>query len=137
MEIIIGIIAGMVTAIGMGGGTVLILLLTLILKISQHTAQGVNLIFFVPTSITAIIMNIKNKNIDFKLSGNIIFFGIIGAVIGAFFSNKVNVQNLRKYFGIFLLCIAIHEIYNFYKEYIKNKNTHNKYESKINYNKVQ
>ena len=66
MEIIIGIIAGMITAIGMGGGTVLILLLTLILNVPQHTAQAVNLIFFVPTSITAIIMNIKNKNIKFQ-----------------------------------------------------------------------
>lgn len=128
MEIIIGIIAGMVTAIGMGGGTVLILLLTLILNVPQHTAQAVNLIFFVPTSITAIIMNIKNKNIDFKLGNNIIFFGIIGSIIGSIISSKVQVQNLRKFFGIFLLCIAIHEIYNFYKEYIKTKNTHTKNE---------
>lgn len=126
MEILIGFIAGMVTAIGMGGGTVLILLLTLILNIPQHTAQAVNLIFFIPTSITAIVMNIKNKNIDFKLGINIIIWGIIGSVAGAIISSKVNVQNLRKYFGIFLLCIAFHEIYNFYKEYIKKENTHTK-----------
>ena len=131
MEIIIGIIAGMVTAIGMGGGTILILLLTVILNVQQHTAQAVNLILFVPTSITAIIMNIKNKNIDFKLGTNIIFFGIIGSIIGSIISSKVNVQSLKKFFGIFLLCIAIHEIYNFYKEYIKTKNTHTKNENQM------
>ena len=47
MEIIIGVISGMVTAIGMGGGTVLILLLTLFLGVPQHIAQATNLIFFV------------------------------------------------------------------------------------------
>lgn len=126
MEILIGIISGMVTAIGMGGGTVLILLLTLFLGVNQHTAQAVNLIFFVPTSITAIIMNIKNKNIDFKIAISIIFWGIIGSIIGAFISGKIEVNHLKKYFGIFLFFIAIHEIYNFYKQYIKSKNTHNK-----------
>lgn len=126
MEILIGIISGMVTAIGMGGGTVLILLLTLFLGVNQHTAQAVNLIFFVPTSITAIIMNIKNKNIDFKIAISIIFWGIIGSIIGAVISGKIEVNHLKKYFGIFLFFIAIHEIYNFYKQYIKSKNTHNK-----------
>lgn len=131
MEIIIGIIAGMVTAIGMGGGTVLILLLTLLLNVPQHIAQAVNLMFFIPTSITAIILNIKNKNIDFKIGINIIIFGILGSIIGSVISSKVNVASLRKFFGVFLLCIAIHEIYNFYKEYINAKNTHTKNEKQI------
>lgn len=128
MEIIIGIISGMVTAIGMGGGTILILLLTIFLGTQQHIAQATNLIFFVPTSITAIILNIKNKNIDFKVGINIIIFGVIGSIIGAVISSKIPVQNLRKFFGIFLLCVALHEIYNFYNLYIKKKNTNNKFE---------
>ncbi len=131
MEIIIGIISGIVTAIGMGGGTILILLLTLLLEIPQHMAQASNLIFFIPTSITAIILNVKNKEIDFKIGINIIFCGIIGAVIGAIVSYKINAQNLRKFFGLFLFFIAIHEIYNFYKQYIKTKNTNNKKKYKI------
>lgn len=128
MEILIGIISGMVTAIGMGGGTILILLLTLLLNVNQHTAQAVNLLFFIPTSITAIILNIKNKNIDFKVAYSIVIFGIIGSIIGAILSSKVDVRSLRKYFGFFLFCMALYEIYNFYKEYIKSKNTHNKIE---------
>ena len=126
MEIIIGVISGMVTAIGMGGGTVLILLLTLFLGVPQHIAQATNLIFFVPTSITAIIFNIKNKNIDFKIGISILIFGIIGAAFGAMVSEKMEVYKLKKIFGIFLLIVAIHEIYNFYRKYIKPKNTHNK-----------
>lgn len=134
MEFLIGTIAGMVTAIGMGGGTILILLLTLFLNVPQNIAQAVNLVFFVPTSITSIIMNIKRKNIDFKIASNIILFGVIGSIVGAIVSNKIDVSNLRKYFGIFLFCIALHEIYNFLNQYIKNKNTHTNIESKKNIN---
>lgn len=125
IEIFIGAISGMITAIGMGGGTVLILLLTMFLSIQQHIAQATNLIFFIPTAITAIIVNLKEKNIELKTGINIIIFGIIGAIIGSSLANKIEVRNLRKLFGIFLLCIAMHEIYNFYKLYIKEKNTNN------------
>ena len=131
MEIIIGILSGIVTAIGMGGGTILILLLTLILNIPQHISQSANLIFFIPTSVVAIFLNFKNKNIDLKIGLTIILSGIIGSIIGAIISNKVNVQSLRKYFGIFLLFVAFSEIYNYYKQYIKGKNTNNKKKYKI------
>ena len=69
-EIIIGIVSGMVAALGMGGGTILILLLGIFTELKQHIIQGSNLIFFIPTSIVAIIMNVKNKfqSIRIKLS---------------------------------------------------------------------
>ena len=62
-EIIIGLISGIVSGTGMGGGTILIFLLTSICGLEQHIAQATNLIFFIPTSIIAIIVNLKNKNI--------------------------------------------------------------------------
>ena len=55
------------------------------------------------TSITAIILYIKNKNIDFKIGINIIIFGILGSIIGSVISSKVNVASLRK----FLLYVRI------------------------------
>ena len=125
IEILIGVVSGMVTAIGMGGGTVLILFLTLFLNVSQPVSQATNLIFYVPTAITAIFLNLKEKNIGLKVGINVLVFGIISAIIGAILANKINVVNLRKLFGVFLLAIAIHEIYNFYKLYIKEKNTNN------------
>ena len=66
-EIIIGLISGIVGGLGMGGGTVLILLLSMFANIEQHIAQGTNVIFFVPTAIAAIFVFIKNKNIKFKV----------------------------------------------------------------------
>lgn len=117
-EIMIGFIAGIITATGMGGGTILILALGIFLGISQHIAQATNLVFYIPTSIVAIIYNIVKKNIDFKSSLPIIIYGIIGAIIGATISMNINADSLRKYFGFFLLIIAGNEIYSLIKEYI-------------------
>ncbi len=117
-EIIIGIVAGIITATGMGGGTILILSLGIFLNMNQHIAQATNLVFFIPTSIVAIIYNIIKRKIDFKLSAPIIFFGIIGAIIGSQISMSINADNLRKYFGFFLLIISGNEIYSLSKTYI-------------------
>lgn len=117
LEILFGIISGIVTGLGMGGGTILILLLGLFLNLDQHIAQATNLVFFVPTAISAIFINIKQKNIDFKLAIIISIFGIIAAIVGAFIADNITSHSLKKFFAIFILIIAIHDIYKFYKEY--------------------
>lgn len=124
-EIIIGLVSGIVSGTGMGGGTILIFLLTFMCGIEQHIAQATNLIFFIPTSIVAIIVNIKNKNIDIKLATIVSVFGIFGAIIGANLSVHTDVNKLRRYFGIFLAIIAIHEIYTIIRENKKTKITNN------------
>lgn len=118
LEILIGAFSGIFSGIGMGGGTILIFLLSTIVGIEQHIAQATNLIYFIPTAISAVLVNYKNKNIDLKLAFTISLWGIIGAVIGSVISVNTEVNTLRKYFGIFLLIIAINEIYML----LKNKN---------------
>lgn len=125
-EILIGVFSGIFSGIGMGGGTILIFLLTMFTGLEQHIAQATNLIYFIPTAISAIIVNYKNKTIDIKLATFISICGAIGAVIGAIISVNTDVQKLRKLFGIFLAIIAIHEIYTLFKEYKEYKKRHNK-----------
>ena len=125
-EMAIGLISGFVSGMGMGGGTILILCLSMFIGIEQHIAQATNLVFFIPTSIIAIITNIKQKYIDFKVAIPVIISGILGAIIRAIYSNKTDVKSLKKYFGIFLALIAIWEIYSLVKKYIFQKKTHNK-----------
>lgn len=110
----------------MGGGTILILLLSLIMGLNQHVAQATNLIFFIPTALTATIINFKNKNINWKDAIPIAISGIIGSSISAIVSSNMEVRILRKLFGAFLISIAIYEIYYWYKTYIKEKLRHNK-----------
>ena len=73
-EIIFGIISGIIAATGMGGGTILIFLLNTVSGIEQHIAQATNLVYFVPTAISAIIVNYREKNIEIKLAKNVIIF---------------------------------------------------------------
>ena len=125
-EILIGSISGIFSGVGMGGGTILIFLLTTFLGLEQHIAQATNLIYFVPTAISAIIVNYRDKNIDTKLAGVVSICGIIGAVIGAMISINLDVEKLRKFFGIFLVIIAIHEIYTLINEYKLHKKRNTK-----------
>ena len=124
-EIIIGLISGIVGGLGMGGGTVLILLLSMFANIEQHIAQGTNVIFFVPTAIAAIFVFIKNKNIKFKVGIPVCLWGLLGAFIGASISSNMEVGILRKCFGIFLIIIAIYQTYSLYKRYRNEKSRNN------------
>ena len=121
MPILFGIISGIVTGMGMGGGTVLILLLSLFMNLEQHIAQATNLVFFIPTALSAIIINIKQNNVDKKIALQVSILGIIGAIVGAIVSEQMSSENLKRYFAIFILIIALHEIYVLYREYNRNR----------------
>ena len=98
MEIVFGILAGIITSLGMGGGAILILFLTIFLNIDQHISQATNLIFFIPAAITSIIINSKNKKINFKISKDIIIYGILGATIGSYIAVGLPNEKLKKVF---------------------------------------
>lgn len=95
----------------MGGGTILILVLSNFLNINQHVAQATNLVYFIPTSLAAIIVYWKNGNIDKKIILKILPFGIAFGIFGSYLATLINAKNLKKYFGIFLLVIGVYEMF--------------------------
>lgn len=105
----------------MGGGTILILTLSNFLNINQHVAQATNLLYFIPTSIAAIYVYIKNKNLDKRIALKLIISSIPFAVLGSYVANMINAKNLKKYFGIFLLVIGAYEIFITVKNKVKEK----------------
>lgn len=121
LEFFTGLISGTVSGTGMGGGTILILILSVFMGIDQHVAQATNLVFFVPTSIAAIITTIKEKLINWKIGIVVAISGVVGAIFGAKISVNMEVNHLKKYFGIFLIIITIYEIYSLIKQYINEK----------------
>ena len=94
-------------------------------NIEQHIAQGTNVVFFIPMSIAAICVFIKNRNIKFKVGIPICCWGLVGTFIGATISARLNVNILKKGFGAFLILIAIYQSYSLYKGYIKAKKRNN------------
>ncbi|KRQ87501.1 hypothetical protein ABG79_00840 [Caloramator mitchellensis] len=108
---LISLISGIISGMGIGGGTILIPGLIIFLNVKQQIAQSVNLLIFVPTGIIALYSHIKQGNIEKESLSILIIFGIIGSIIGSFIAIFINSNLLRKLFGIFLFLMGAYEIY--------------------------
>ena len=108
--IIFGAIGGVLGGMGMGGGTLLIPLLTIFSKLSQYESQAINLIAFLPMSLIALIVHAKNHLVDFKISISIAISGVASAVLSAIVTNKINSKGLSFWFGVFLIVVGVFQI---------------------------
>ena len=115
-EIITGFLSGIISGMGIGGGTILIPALTLFLGINQHTAQGVNLLFFIPTAVVAVFIHKKNGNLCFKTAMPLILWGVFGAVLGSLLSINLEQKLLKRFFGFFLFGMGAYEISKSFKK---------------------
>ena len=106
LPLLIGFGTGILSAWGVGGGTLLLLCMTLFLGVDQSTAQGINLLYFLPTAAVGLIFHAKNGLLDKKLLKNAAPPGTALAAIGAWVSTTVDVDLLRKPFGVYLLLAA-------------------------------
>lgn len=109
--ILFGLIGGLFGGMGMGGGTVIIPLLTIFLSINQKLAQGYNLISFLIMAVFALIIHYKNKLVDFKSIIWIVVFGVVFSIGGAFLTTVVDTTVLQYIFAGFLILLAIFEFY--------------------------
>lgn len=103
---IAGILSGIIGAMGMGGGGVLIIYLNLFTETPQSTAQGINLLFFLPTAVLAVLYYSKKKLIVWKIALPFAAMGIVGTVIGCFLCGRFDNSMLSKMFGILLLIMG-------------------------------
>ncbi len=108
----VGFLGGILGGMGMGGGTILIPLLTIFMSVNQHVAQTVNLVAFIPMAIVVIIMHLKNKLIEKKGLLFVILPATFFAVLGSILSQKLDGNLLQKIFGGFLLAIAILQFFS-------------------------
>ena len=105
-----GLLGGILGGMGMGGGTVLIPLLSIFYGISQHTAQAINLISFIPMAIVALIIHVKNKLVEFSVVLPIILSGVVFCIVGCYLAKAINGDILRRIFGGFLVCLSIFQV---------------------------
>ncbi|MGN1093180.1 MAG: TSUP family transporter, partial [Monoglobaceae bacterium] len=90
MSIIIGFLSGIISGMGIGGGAILIPALILTSAIEQKLAQGINLVYFLPTAVFALIVHIKNKSVVINTALIIGICGVLGAVIGSVTAMNLN-----------------------------------------------
>ncbi|MBE6962232.1 MAG: sulfite exporter TauE/SafE family protein [Ruminococcaceae bacterium] len=98
-----GLAAGTVSAWGVGGGTLLLLAMTLLLQVDHRTAQGINLLFFLPTAASALFCHWKGGFLHKPVLRAAIPPAVLLSLAGAWISTSLNVELLRKPFGIYLL----------------------------------
>jgi len=113
IDIIVGFFAAILSSMGLGAGSVLILYLVLVGNVEQVTAQGVNLVFSIPIAMISIYFHHKNKMLlPFKDCAKISALGVIGAVVGSFIAFSIDVSIIKKLFAAFLFVIGIKGIYD-------------------------
>lgn len=107
--IFFGFLAGVIGGMGMGGGTLLVPLLSF-LDLSQKTVQAVNLISFLPMCCVALGFHAKNKLIKAKNLGWVIVPASLCAILGAFFAGKTQDKILRICFATFLVAVGVWQL---------------------------
>ena len=111
LTVLIVFASGIISGMGIGGGAILIPALIMLTGIEQKLAQGINLVYFIPTALIALAVHIKNKRVDIKSALVIGACGIAGAIAGSLFAMQLSNDILRKIFGGFLLFIGVREVY--------------------------
>lgn len=106
------IVSALVGAMGLGGGSVLILYLTLFRHLPQLVAQGINLLFFIPCAVTAVLVYAKQKIIQWKFVIPMIFGGAVGVALGTFFLKNTDTKYISVLFSIFLLTVGIFTLFS-------------------------
>ena len=119
--VVAGVVSGVIAGMGMGGGTLLIPILTIFFSLSQTLAQGINLFAFLPCAIFSLIIHIKNKLIDFKIGLPIIFAGVLSSFGASVLALNLKNEFLQILFGIFLLVIGVVQAAMAVSTIIKNK----------------
>ena len=106
-----GLGAAVISAWGVGGGTLLLLVMTLFLGVDQRTAQGINLLFFLPTAISALLGHWREGYLDVPTWKAAVPVAVPAALVGAWIATAVDVDLLRRPFGIYLLLSGLSLIF--------------------------
>lgn len=109
-----GLVCGVLSGLGIGGGTLLMVWMTAVMDVAQATAQGINLLYFLPTAGCALLFHIKNRLIRWKVVLPAMIAGCVSAVGGALLATAIDTGLLRRLFGGFLLLVGLREL--FYRE---------------------
>ncbi len=105
--ILAGIAGGVVGGMGMGGGTLLIPILTLALQVEQKTAQLINLTSFLPMSAVALWLHTRRGLVDYTQAAFVALPAVASAVASAALAGRLDGRQLSRAFGVFLTVLGV------------------------------
>ena len=109
---LVGFFTGILSAWGIGGGTLLLLVMTLFLGVDQLSAQGINLLYFLPTAAMALAEHKKNGLLEPSLLRSAIPWALPVTALAAWAATAVDVEALKKPFGVFLLVSGLYTVFS-------------------------
>ena len=109
--LLISSLLGFLSGIGVGGGSLLMLWLTLVLNMEHAVARNINLLFFLPSALIASVFRWKQGALDFKKILPAVITGCISAGVFAWLSRNLDIQIIKKLFGVLLLRTGFRELF--------------------------
>ena len=98
---------GVLSGMGIGGGSILIVFMTCAAGMAQIEAQAVNLIYFIPSSLAALPSHLKSGSVDKSAALTCMIPGAVTAVLASFAASAMDTGLLRKFFGGFLIVVGL------------------------------
>ena len=106
-----GAATGVLSGFGVGGVSLLLIYMTTFAGVPQTLAQGVNLLYFLPTAATALPAHLKNGYVEKGALLPAIAAGLVCSALTAWAATALDVEVLRKCFGGFLILIGLRELF--------------------------
>lgn len=111
LAVIVGAVTGVLSGMGIGGGTLLIIYMVNVAHIPQLEAQGINLIYFLPVASLSLIWHIKNKLVVWRVLIIAGFVGVVFTITGSLIATSLNTGVLRKLFGVLLITAGASQLF--------------------------
>lgn len=109
-NLIAGLLSGTFAGMGLGGGAVLIIYLSWFTDNPQLNNQGINLLFFIPIGLFAVIMYSLKKKIKWSKVLPLALTAIPGICAGVFISQILSDTVISKIFAVLLIIFGIFQI---------------------------
>lgn len=109
--IVVGVALGFLSGLGIGGGSLLILWLTILAHVEPQTARGINLLFFLPSALGACFPRIVSGKLRIRPLLPAMLAGCVAAGIFSYWSQTMDTVLLKKLFGLVLLCVGVRELF--------------------------
>lgn len=110
VNVAVGILLGFLSGLGIGGGSLLLLWLTLVVGMDPFTARVSNLLFFLPAALVSCCFRWKNGTLELRRILPAIFTGCLGAAFGTWIAGILDTRILQKGFGLLLMVTGIREL---------------------------
>lgn len=107
---LVGTVLGFLSGLGIGGGSLLILWLTLVLGMEQTAARKLNLLFFLPAAIISTLFRWKQRCLPIQKILPAMVAGAISAGCFSVWGKNLDVEMLKKGFGFLLMITGLREI---------------------------